>query len=98
MQISLAESQNEMQSQNAVIQKSVTLGLVESNNKQIEQAQKIYNQSVIQLKEGVANLTELLLADNALREAQNNYLTSIIDYMKADLELKKIKGNISTKK
>jgi OMF family outer membrane factor len=87
-----------MQSQNAVIQKSVTLGLVESNNKQIEQAQKIYNQSVIQLKEGVANLTELLLADNALREAQNNYLTSIIDYMKADLELKKIKGNISTKK
>jgi OMF family outer membrane factor len=98
LQISLAESQNEMQSQNAVIQKSVTLGLVESNNKQIEQAQKIYNQSVIQLKEGVANLTELLLADNALREAQNNYLTSIIDYMKADLELKKIKGNISTKK
>ena len=98
MQISLAESQNEMQSQNAVIQKSVTLRLVESNNKQIEQAQKIYNQSVIQLKEGVANLTELLLADNALREAQNNYLTSIIDYMKADLELKKIKGNISTKK
>lgn len=98
LQISLAESQNEMQSQNAVIQKSVTLGLVESNNKQIEQAQKIYDQSVIQLKEGVANLTELLLADNALREAQNNYLTSIIDYMKADLELKKIKGNISTKK
>lgn len=98
LQISLAESQNEMQSQNAVIQKSVTLGLVESNNKQIEQAQKIYDQSVIQLKEGVANLTELLLADNALREAQNNYLTSIIDYMKADLELRKIKGNISTKK
>ena len=64
----------------------------------LEQAQKIYDQSVIQLKEGVANLTELLLADNALREAQNNYLTSIIDYMKADLELKKIKGNISTKK
>jgi OMF family outer membrane factor len=53
---------------------------------------------VFQLKEGVEILTELLLADNALREAQNNYLTSIIDYMKADLELKKIKGNISTKK
>jgi outer membrane protein TolC len=98
LQIGLAESQNEMQSKNAVIQKSVTLRLIESNNEQIEQAQKIYNQSVIQLKEGIANLTELLLADNALREAQNNYLTSIIDYMKADLELKKIKGNISTKK
>ena len=98
LQIGLAESQNEMQSKNAVIQKSVTLRLIQSNNKQIEQAQKIYNQSVVQLKEGVANLTELLLADNALREAQNNYLTSIIDYMKADLELKKITGNISTNK
>jgi outer membrane protein TolC len=96
LQISLLESQNEMQYRNAVLQKSVTRGLVESNNEQIVQAQKIYNQSLIQLKQGVANLTEVLLAENALREAQNYYINSIIDYMKADVELKKITGNIST--
>lgn len=96
LQISLLESQNEMQYRNAVLQKSVTRGLVESNNEQIVQAQKIYNQSLIQLKQGVSNLTEVLLAENALREAQNYYINSIIDYMKADVELKKITGNIST--
>jgi outer membrane protein TolC len=36
-----------------------------------------------------------LLADNALREAQQTYLTTVIDYLKADLELKKLTGNIS---
>jgi len=35
------------------------------------------------------------LADNALREAQQAYLTSMVDYLKADLELKKLTGNIS---
>lgn len=98
LQISLLESQNEMQSKNAIFQKSVTQVLVESSTEQIIQAQKIYNQSMVQLEQGMANLADVLLAENALRESQNSYLNSVIDYMKADLELKKITGNISTKK
>jgi OMF family outer membrane factor len=35
-----------------------------------------------------------LLADNALREAQQNYLNAVIDLLKADLELKKLTGSI----
>jgi len=61
---------------------------------QIIQAQTIYNQTVLQQREGTANLTEVLMADNALREAQQNYLSAAIDYLKADLELKKITGNL----
>jgi len=39
-----------------------------------------------------------LLADNALREAQQTYINAVIEYLKADLELKKLTGNISTTK
>jgi OMF family outer membrane factor len=53
---------------------------------------------MVQLEQGIANLADVLLAENALRESQKSYLNSVIDYMKADLELKKITGNISTKK
>jgi OMF family outer membrane factor len=32
-----------------------------------------------------------------LREAQQNYLSNIVEYLKADLELKKITGNLLIK-
>ena len=43
----------------------------------------------------MASLTDIVLADNALREAQQTYLSAVVDYLKADLELKKLTGNIS---
>jgi OMF family outer membrane factor len=61
-------------------------------------AQIIYDQTLLQHKEGTANISDILIADNSLREAQQTNLTSIIDYMKANLELKKLTGNLSIKK
>jgi OMF family outer membrane factor len=49
---------------------------------------------VLQQKQGTATLTDVLLADNALREAQQNYLSAVVDYLKADLEIKKLTGAI----
>ena len=37
------------------------------------------------------------MADNALREIQQQYLSAIVGYLKADLELKKLTGNFSVK-
>jgi OMF family outer membrane factor len=34
------------------------------------------------------------MADNALRQAQQDYLKAEIDFAKADLELKKLTGNL----
>ena len=53
-------------------------------------------QTVLQQKQGTASLTDVLLADNALREAQQNYLNAVIDFLKADLELKKLTGSITS--
>jgi OMF family outer membrane factor len=86
-----------MQVENVKLQSIVAKKAVEITTEQIELAQSIYDQTVIQQKQGTATLTDILLADNTLREAQQNYLSNIIEYLKADLELKKITGNLLIK-
>lgn len=98
LQFGLITEQNDMQVQNALMQREVAKKSVETTTEQIELAKSIYEQTVLQQKQGTASLTDVLLADNSLREAQQTYLTTVIDYLKADLELKKLTGNISITK
>jgi OMF family outer membrane factor len=84
-----------MQIENTKMQSSVAKTSVETTSEQIALAQTIYAQTILQQKQGTANLTDVLLADNALREAQQAYLSAVVDYLKADLELKKLTGNLS---
>ncbi len=95
LQLSLITEQNNMMIENAKQQKMVAQKTVRTIQLQIKQAQTIYEQTLLQQKEGVSSLTDVLLADNALREAQQSYLSAIIDYLKADLEMKKLTGNIN---
>ena len=97
LQLALVTDQNNLQVQNAKLQRMATLKSIETTTEQIELAQSIYEQTVIQQKQGMATLTDVLFADNMLREAQQNYLSNIVEYLKADLELKKITGNLLIK-
>ena len=96
LQTSLVSEQNEMQVENAKMQREIAGKTVENTTEQINLAQSIYEQTILQQKHGTANLTDVLLADNTLREAQQAYLSALVGYLKADLELKKLTGNIST--
>jgi OMF family outer membrane factor len=98
MQINLVSEQNNMLIQNAKMQLLVAIKSVKTTEEQMQLAQIIYDQTLLQHKEGTANISDILIADNSLREAQQTNLTSIIDYMKANLELKKLTGNLSIKK
>ena len=95
LQQSLLNEQNAMQVVNADNQKRVTQRSVESGRKQIAQAQLIYDQTILQQKNGFANLNDVLMADNGLREAQQSYLAVVVEYLKAELELKRLTGNLT---
>lgn len=97
LKIKLVSDQKTMQIENIKQQKSVAQKTIETTSEQIELANAIYEQTVFQQKQGTANLTEILLADNALREAQQTYLQAIIDFLKADLELTKLSGQLAVK-
>ncbi len=94
LQKELVNDKNAMLVKNAKLKQVEAQETINESQLQMKLAQEIYNKTLIQQKEGVASLTDVLLADNAINQAQNNYITALIDYLKADLELKKATGNI----
>lgn len=96
LQAQLIGDKNKMEIENATRQRHTAQQTVINTENQIALAQSIYEQTILQQKQGTATLTDVLLADNALREAQQNYLSAVVDYLKADLELKKLTGTIQS--
>lgn len=97
LQAQLISDKNEMEIENAIRQRTIAENTIINTENQIDLAKTIYDQTILQQKQGIASLTDVLLADNALREAQQNYLNAIIDFLKADLEFKKLTGTIKNK-
>lgn len=96
LQFGLLSDQNGMQIKNTQQQRLVAQMAVETTTEQIKLAKTIYDQTILQQKQGTASLQDVLLADYALREAQQTYLMAIFDYLKADLDLKKFTGNLKS--
>ena len=70
---------------------------LEASRGQVGLAEKVYTQTQLKFKEGTASLTEVIQAENALREAQNNYLTTLVSLRSAELDWKKATGNLISK-
>ncbi len=83
---------------NAGMQYTLASTTLETVNAQIGLARKIYDNTVLQNQQGMANITDLLLADNSLREAQQNYIVALINLRKAELEYKLVTGNLISDK
>jgi outer membrane protein TolC len=94
LQNSLLTEQNAMQVENAKLQLNLAQRSIKTISDQLNLAQTIYEQTLVQQKYQTASLNDVLLSDNALREAQQTYLSSVVDFLKAELELKKSTGNI----
>lgn len=97
LNLSIIRDQNEILTDNAESRRAVARKNIANTSSQTHLAKLVYEQTLLHQKEGTSGLTDVLLADSALREAQQHYLSAIIEYLKADLELKKLTGNISLK-
>jgi OMF family outer membrane factor len=82
---------------NAEMQFNLANTTIATVNTQIELAKKIYNNTVLQNQQGMATITDLLLADNSLRESQQNYIVALINLRRAELEYKRVTGNLISK-
>lgn len=86
--------QTDMQQQSAFLQQKVAKSQLATSQQQINLATSVYQRTLLQQQEGLANLTEVLLADNALRDTQQQYINAMVAYLKANLEIKKTSGNL----
>lgn len=94
LRLELLNDKQNVQVENAQMQLEIAHSGLLNSKAQLELAETIYAKLLLQQKEGLASLTDVLLADNSQKEAQQNYLSAMVDAMKADLELKKATGNI----
>ena len=59
-------------------------------------AEKVQSNTQSNYQNGLATLTELLDAQNALTQAKQNYATGLLDYKQAEIQLIKAKGELNT--
>lgn len=64
----------------------------QNQQKNLELARKIYQQSKTKYEEGVGSSLELTTAQNKLFEAQTNYIQAVQDYLVAEIDLEKALG------
>lgn len=77
---------------NNLSQNQRVLGAQEENMKL---AEELYNVSKLSYTEGIAPLSELINAENALKEAQTQYLTAMLQMNLAELNLMQSSGQLS---
>ena len=96
IQKELVTEKSKLDLKNAEMQYSLAIRNISVVSSQTDLAKKIYDNTVLQNQQGVAGITDLLLADNSLREAQQYYLASLINLHRAELEYKRVTGNLIT--
>ena len=94
IQKELVSEKSKLDMINAEMQYALANQNIATVNNQIKLVKKIYNNTVLQNQQGIANITDLLMADNSLREAQQNYIVALVNLRKAELEYKRVTGNL----
>lgn len=86
----------DLEYENARTQIENSLISIKNQQQNATLAQEVLTNTNNNYVQGLASLTDLLDAENALVEAQNNYTTSLLDYKLAEIQLIKSKGELKT--
>lgn len=90
----LNESTQNLQYQNAEAQSQEARTTILTNKENMTLASEVYDNTTLQYKQGVASLSDLLNAELSYKEAQNNYINSLLQYYIADLAVQKANGTL----
>lgn len=93
--LNLAESIR-LQNQNAYNKLKSSKASVQVQEKNMKLAEEIYTSTQEQYNGGLVSLSELMNAETAQKEAQNNYLRALVQVKLAELDLLKASGNIDS--
>ena len=86
----------DLEYENAKTQIDNSIVSINNQKENSKLAQEVYTNTNNNYIQGLASLTDLLEAENALVEAQNNYTTALLDYKLAEIQLIKSKGELKT--
>ena len=67
-----------------------------NDDRNVKLAQRVYDITTLQYKQGTKPLTDLINAENSYREAQTNYINSLLNFYQARLDLEQSQGTLLT--
>ncbi|MCF8246932.1 MAG: TolC family protein [Saprospiraceae bacterium] len=85
---------NTLEKANAQLQLETARQNLETFEANVALAQGIFDKTQLLLSEGLATVTDLVLTDNTVREAQQDYIAALVQFRKAELEYKRTTGNL----
>ena len=83
-----------LQNENARYKLQLNQVAVTTQTNNIKLAEEVYMSTQVQFEGGITPLSELLNAENSLKEAQTNYLKNLVQVKVAELDILKSSGNI----
>jgi outer membrane protein TolC len=89
LSLDLAYDNAKKQMENSII-------TINNQKENVQLAEEVRNNTNNNYIQGLTSLTDLLDAENALVEAQNNYTNAILEYKLAEIQLFKSKGELKT--
>jgi outer membrane protein TolC len=94
--ISLTMESMNLAYKNAITQLSNNLLNLSAQKENVQLAEDVYYNTAQNYNTGLTSLTDLLSAENSLIEAQNNYLTELLRYKLAELQVLKSRGQLKS--
>ncbi|ANI87938.1 hypothetical protein A9P82_00560 [Arachidicoccus ginsenosidimutans] len=92
--LKLNEDNQNLQYQNSVVSLQRTDSSISVNRANMVLAHEVYDNTSLAYQQGTSDLSALLNAENSYRDAQNNYLQSLLDFYRAQLDLHKSAGTL----
>ncbi|MFN8415502.1 MAG: TolC family protein [Cytophagaceae bacterium] len=84
----------QLQYQNANTQLQKSYNDVNNNKENLALAEEIFSVTNLEYQKGTVTITDLLNAEYSLKEAQNNYITSVLNLLASTLNNEKAKGTL----
>lgn len=81
---------------NAKDQLAVSYQSVQAQSENLQLAEKTYQQTIMLYNEGLAGITDVLDTETTLQDAKTSYVTEIVKYRKAEIDLLKANGELET--
>jgi outer membrane protein TolC len=94
--LKLSERNYELQYQNANTALFRSYTSMNDNKQNLDLAADILKNTSLQYQKGAASLTDFLNSDYSYKEAQSNYISSLLNFLTARVDLEKSQGNLST--
>ncbi len=84
-----------LETENANTQLLSSYTSLNTNKENLQLAKEVYDASSLEYKEGQASLTDFLNSDYSYKEAQSNYINSLLNYLSSRLDFEKSKGTLT---